>query len=74
MITKTETVVLNDAAEALNASESIVRNITSREKLANLMVIALGERQVQQEAMTRILPDFVKYSQDLLQAVLYTLQ
>jgi len=74
MITKTETLVLNDAAEALSASESIVRNITGREKLADLMVIALEKRQVQLEEMTRILPDFVKYSQDLLRDVLATLQ
>ena len=74
VITKTETLVLNDAAEALSASESIVRNITGREKLADLMVIALEKRQVQLEEMTRILPDFVKYSQDLLRDVLATLQ
>jgi len=74
MITKTETLVLNDAAEALSASESIVRNITGREKLAAVMVIALGVKQEQLEAMTRILPDFVKYSQDLLRDVLATLQ
>jgi hypothetical protein len=74
LVTKTETIEANDAKEALSASESIERNIAGRAKLADLMVLDLEAKQGQIEVMTRTLPEFVKFSHELLREVLVTLQ
>jgi TPR repeat protein len=74
LVTKTETIEAYDAKEALSASESIERNIAGRQKLADLMVLDLEAKQGQIEVMTRTLPDFVKFSHQLLREVLVTLQ
>jgi hypothetical protein len=74
LVTKTETIEANDAKEAMSASESIERNLAGRQKLSDLMVIDLEAKQGQIEVMTRTLPDFVKFSHQLLREVLVTLQ
>lgn len=74
LVTKTETIEVNDAKEALSASEAIERNIAGRAKLADLMTLDLEAKQSQIEVMTRTLPDFVKFAQQLLREVLVTLQ
>ncbi len=73
-VTKMEALTLNDAREALSASESIERSTTSRGKLADLMIIALEQQQVELDAMTRTLPDFLESSQGLLHEVIVNLQ
>jgi len=74
LVTKTETIEANDAKEAQSASESIERNIAGRQKLSDLMTLALEGREERIEVMTRTLPDFVKFSHPLLREVLVTLQ
>lgn len=73
-ITKTETLTVNDAREALSASETIERSTTSRGKLADLMIIALEQKQVRLDGMTRTLPDFLESLQELLREVIANLE
>ena len=74
LVTKTETVQVNDAREALSASETIERNIASRGRLTDLMVLDLQKKQVELDQMTKTLQDFVKSSHGLLREVLVNLQ
>lgn len=74
LVTKTETVEVNDAREALAASETIERNITSRGRLTDLMVLDLQKKQGELDQMTKTLTDFVKSSHGLLKEVLVNLQ
>ena len=65
---------MNDAREALKASETIERSTTSRGKLADLMIIALERQQVRLDGMTRTLPEFIESLQELLHEVIANLQ
>ena len=73
-VTKMETLTVNDAREALKASETIERSTTSRGKLADLMIIALERQQVRLDGMTRTLPEFIESLQELLHEVIANLQ
>ena len=73
LVTKTETLTLNDAQEALSAAEAIERGLPGRGKLADLMIINLEQKQVRMEAMKRALPEFIKSFDDVLREVLATL-
>ena len=74
LVTKTETLIVNDAREALSAAEAIERSIPGRTKLADLMILDLEQQQVRLDAMTRTLSDFLKSSQDQLREVIANLQ
>jgi len=74
LVTKTETVTVNDTKETHSAADGIERNLTGRLKLRDLMIIDLQEKQVKLDAMTRTLPDFIKSAHELLEQVISTLQ
>jgi hypothetical protein len=74
LVTKTETITVNDAKENNSAADGIERNLTGRGKLRDLMIIDLGQKQERLEEMTRTLPDFVKSTHELLEQVMSTLQ
>lgn len=74
LVSKTDTLVLNDAGEALSAGDSIEKTLPSRTKLADLMIIELEQRGAQLEVMTKSLGDFFKSRQELLREVLVNLQ
>lgn len=73
-VTKTEELELNDAEETQKAADGMDRSAPSREKLANLMILALKARQGRIEEMTKRLPDFVDSMEDMVREVLATLQ
>jgi hypothetical protein len=74
LVTKTETVTVNNEKEAVAAGDSLEKTITSRTKLADLMTIDLKQKQKKLEKMAPTLPDFVKASQELLAEVMVNLQ
>ena len=74
LITKTETLTVNDAREALSAAESIDRSIPGRTKLADLMILDLEQKQVRLDQSARGLSDFLKSSQNVLREVIVNLQ
>ena len=74
LVTKTETLTVNDAVEALAAAETIERNSTGRAKLTDLMILDLEQKQGRLEVMTRTLSDFLKSSHELLREVIANLQ
>jgi hypothetical protein len=73
LATKIETITANDAKEMLSAADSIARSLPSRGKLADLMIVALGKKQLQVEITKKTLPDFTKSLQQLLEEVLANL-
>ncbi len=73
LVTKTMTIVANDADEALSAANKIESSVPSRGRLAERMIVDLEEKQEQLAAMTRTLPDFLRSSRDVLRAVIETL-
>lgn len=74
LVTKTETLPMENPEEALNAVAAIEKNPTGRLKLKDLMIADLKQKQKQVEVMTKTLPDFIEYSHDLLRDVLHNLQ
>lgn len=74
LVTKTETLTVNDVKETNSAADGIERNLTGRTKLRDLMIIDLGQKQVKLDSMTRTLPDFVNSTHELLEQVIFTLQ
>ncbi len=74
VVTKTETLTVNDARETLSAAEAIERSVPGRTKLADLMVLNLEQKQVRVDEMTRTLSEFLKSSQELLREVIVNLQ
>lgn len=74
LVTKTETLPMNDAEEALSAVATIQKNPTGRTKLKDLMIADLKQKQKQVEVMTNTLSDFLEYSHDLMRDVLHNLQ
>lgn len=74
LVTKTDTLEPNDAAEALKAALNIEKTIPSKTKLNGLMIIDLKEQQRKLAAMTKALPEFVKSTHDLLRDVIANLQ
>lgn len=74
LVTKTDTLVLNDAGEALHAGDSIEKTLPNRTKLADLMIIDLEQKGAKLEVMTKSLGDFFKSRQELLREVLVNLQ
>ncbi len=74
LITKTDTLVLNDAGEAESATASIEKTLPNRTKLADLMIIDLEQKGAKLEVMTKSLGDFFKSRQELLREVLVNLQ
>ena len=73
LVTKTETKIVNEASEALSAAASVERSLTSWSKLAELMILDLKKKQRQLEGVSRALPDFIEYSQNLLGEVVANL-
>lgn len=74
LVTKTETVTVNDVKETNSAADGIERNLTGRTKLRDLMIIDLEQKQVKLDSMTRALPDFITSTHELLNQVISTLQ
>ena len=74
LVTKTETLTLNDPQETLGAAEAIEKTVAGRGKLTDLMIIDLEERQERLDIMTRTLPEFLESSHELLREVVATLQ
>jgi hypothetical protein len=72
-ITKTENLELNEASEAISASEGMERSTNSRAKLTDLMIVRLKEQQVRLDEMTALLPEFVKSTHPVIEAVLLIL-
>jgi hypothetical protein len=72
-ITKTENLELNEASEAISASEGMERSTNSRTKLTDLMIVRLKEQQVRLDEMTALLPEFVKSTHPVIEAVLLIL-
>ena len=73
LVTKTDTLIVNDAKEATSAADTLERNITGRTKLADLMIIDLQQKQEKVDAMTRTLPDFLESSHEVLGEVMANL-
>lgn len=73
-VTKTEELELNEASEVQSAADGMDRSAPSREKQANLMIIALKARQGRVEEMTKRLPEFVESMEKMVREVLATLQ
>jgi hypothetical protein len=73
-VTKTQELELNEASEIQSAADGMDRSAASREKLANLMVIALKARGTRIEAMTERLPEYVESMDEMIREVLATLQ
>jgi hypothetical protein len=74
LVTKTETLTLNDAQEMLSAAESIEKTVAGRGKLTELMITDLEEKQERLDLMTRTLPDFLESSHGLIREVVATLE
>jgi len=74
LVTKIETLPMENAEDALSAVATIEKNPTGRTKLRDLMITDLKQKQKQVEVMTETLPDFLEYSHDLLRDVLHNLQ
>jgi len=73
-VTKTQELELNEASEILSAAAGMDRSAPSREKLANLMIIALKASGTRIETMTERLPDYVESMDEMIREVLATLQ
>ena len=74
LVTKTETLTVNDAQEAQNAAAALERSLTGRGKLTDLMILDLERKQGRLDVTTRTLSDFLESSQQLLREVLANLQ
>lgn len=74
LITKTETLPMENSEEALSAATAIEKNPTGRLKLKDLMIADLKHKQKQVEVMTKTLSDFIESSHDLMRDVLHNLQ
>lgn len=74
LVTKTETLPMENAEEALTAAVTIEKNPTGRLKLKDLMIADLKQKQKQVDVMTKTLSDFIEYSHDLMRDVLHNLQ
>ena len=74
LVTRTETLPMENSEEALSAAATIEKNPTGRLKLKDLMIADLKQKQKQVEVMTKTLSDFIEYSHDLLRDVLHNLQ
>ena len=74
LVTKIETLPMENAEDALSAVATIEKNPTGRTKLRDLMITDLKQKRKQVEVMTKTLPDFLEYSHDLLRDVLHNLQ
>lgn len=74
LVTKEETLPMENADEAFSAITAIEKNPTGRLKLKDLMIADLKHKQKQVEVMTRTLSDFIEYSHDLMRDVLHNLQ
>ena len=72
-VTKTEELELNDAEELTKIADGMERSAPSREKLTNLMILALKAKQGRIEEMTKRLPDFVDSMEKMVREVLATL-
>ena len=72
-ITKTENLELNEASEAIKASEGMERSTNSRAKLTDLMIVRLKEQRVRLDLMASTLPEFVKSTHPVIHAVMATL-
>jgi len=70
LITKTATNTVTNEEEALGAAESLEKSIESRTKLTDQMVIDLDERRKRLQAIARDIPEFVKSSRHVLDAVI----
>ncbi len=73
LVTKTETLTLNDADEALSAAASIEKRLESFAKLRDQMIEDLKHRQRQVAEMREELPSFVASSNALVAEVIATL-
>jgi hypothetical protein len=69
-VTKTETLALNDATEALRIADELTNREESRAKARDQMVEELKERRRQLGAMKRDLPSFVESSHELVTELL----
>lgn len=74
LVTKTETLPMENADEALSAVTTIEKNPTGKLKLKDLMIADLKQKQKQVEVMTNTLSDFIEYSHGLMRDVLHNLQ
>ncbi len=74
LVTKTETLPMENADEAFSAVTTIEKNPTGKLKLKDLMIADLKQKQKQLEVMTNTLSDFIEYSHDLMRDVLHNLQ
>ncbi|MEX1257157.1 MAG: hypothetical protein WEG36_06020 [Gemmatimonadota bacterium] len=70
LVTKTETLTLNDAAEALNAAATLEKRLVGLEKLRDEMIKELKDRQRQVKEMRQGLPGFVRSSNGILAELL----
>ena len=66
LVTKTATLTLNDATEALSAAAALERRLVGFEKLRDQMIGGLKEKQRQVSTMRRDLPGFVESSSGLV--------
>ena len=74
LVTKTETLPMENADEAFSAVTTIEKNPTGKLKLKDLMIADLKQKQKQVEVMTKTLSDFIEYAHDLTRDVLHNLQ
>jgi hypothetical protein len=74
LVTRTETLTLNNAQEMHGAADTIEKTIAGRGKLTDLMINDLEEKRERLDLMTRTLPDFLKSSHGLLREVVATLE
>jgi len=72
-ITKTMELELEDAEGTIKASEAMERSTNSRMKLTDLMIVRLKEQQIRLDEMTALLPEFVKSTHPVIEAVMLTL-
>lgn len=72
LVTRTETIVLNDAGEAASATAKIERGFDRAAKLRDQMVEVLEQRQRQIDEVRRGLAGFADWSSGLLVEVLAT--
>ncbi len=74
LVTKTETVVLTETAEAATTAAALARSMPARTKLADLMITELKRKQSQLDVMTKSLSEVIESSQRLLREVIANLQ
>ncbi|MBM4184840.1 MAG: hypothetical protein FJ207_11610 [Gemmatimonadetes bacterium] len=73
LVTKTATSTVSDPSEALGIAVALQKSIESRTKLTDLMVVDLQERRASLRDMKRSVPDFAKFSRELLSEVIANL-